>query len=344
MLSRSLLRRVAVFTPAPRRVQRFLSVSSLLHARRFASSNNNGGGSQPLTAQERELLLEQERILLEQDQLLEAELAAARSNSGDDETAKVAFSQTQTRAVSEAEGLAAASQESAAVDEETKDRLAFHRYLTYALYVAVAVAFAYVANEYAKKRFRREADSTYVHVNTRGRPSLGGPFTLVSTDGEVVSAADFRGKFIFIYFGFVNCPEICPIELTRMTKVCELVKKAKPDVPLQPLFISCDPKRDSLSRIKEYLSIFHPEFIGLAGTPKQIDQVCKSYRIYYSLPDDTSAESEDYLIDHSISIMLFDQQGRFVDFWGSRYDHNEIATKMLSHIENIERDPEWTSY
>lgn len=229
--------------------------------------------------------------------------------------------------------------------EAMEDQHALRRYMKYGLLIVAATVAAYFANEHAKKVVGfREKDSTYVHVNTRGRPSLGGPFVLVNTEGEVVSQADFLGKWQFFYFGFVHCPEICPIELNRMTKVVDMVKEKRPKDTLQPLFVSCDVKRDNLAAIKEYLSIFHKDFIGLVGTPSQVNTTCKSYRIYYSLPDDEGAESGDYLIDHSIAIFLFDPQGRFVDFFGSRYDHNEIAAKVVDYMAKYEADPEWTNY
>jgi protein SCO1/2 len=229
--------------------------------------------------------------------------------------------------------------------ERAEDAAALARYKLYALGLVAAAVCAYCGDAYAKRRIGfKEKDSTYVSVTTRGRPSLGGPFVLVNCDGDVVSQADFLGKWVFFYFGFVHCPEICPIELNRMTKVVDAVRAQRPRDTLQPLFVSCDVKRDSLAAIREYLSIFHKDFIGLSGTPNQINATCKSYRIYYSLPDEESASSGDYLIDHSIAIFLFDPQGRFVDFFGSRYDHNEISAKVVEYMAKHEADPEWTNY
>jgi protein SCO1/2 len=251
-------------------------------------------------------------------------------------------------------------------DDSEKDADALRRYLMYAFWLAVAVVSSYFAREYAKKRIGfSQPDSTYVNVTSRGKPSLGGPFVLVNTDGEVVSQAEFtrEGVFTLFYFGFVRCPEICPIELNRMTKVVDMVEEnfakraaaAAGDTQpgawqryrkkmIQPLFISCDPRRDSLAEIKEYLSVFHPRFMGLVGTPKQVDAACKSYRVYYSMPDAEAEKESDYLIDHSISIFLFDPKGRFVDFFGSRYDHNEITEKVCTYIGEYTANPDWTNY
>ena len=203
----------------------------------------------------------------------------------------------------------------------------------------------YLGDKWGRQQYwGTPGETARVSTSSHGKPSLGGPFTLVTTDGKPVSQAEFLGKWQIFYFGFVHCPEICPVELNRMTIVVDNVKKAKPDVQMQPLFVSCDPKRDSLFAIKEYLSVFHKDFIGLVGTPEQVNQTCKSYRIYYSVPDEKAAEGEDYLIDHSIAIFLFDPNGQFVDFFGTRYNENEITEKVLTYIDNLEKDPKWTNW
>lgn len=229
-------------------------------------------------------------------------------------------------------------------EEEVKDRQALRRFLFAGGFSAVAAATLYVGSGWAKKRYFGDEGSQRVSVETRGKPALGGPFVLVTHDGEPVSQAEYLGQWTFFYFGFTHCPEICPVELNRMTKVVNAVRDAKPKQPITPLFVSCDPKRDSLESIKEYLSVFHPDFIGLVGTSKQVDTACKSYRIYYSLPSDTVADAEDYLIDHSIAIFLFDPKGQFVEFFGNRYDEKEITAKVLTFMDNYEKDPSWTNW
>jgi protein SCO1/2 len=237
----------------------------------------------------------------------------------------------------------AAADESAEVG---KDKEALERYVKFGFFAVFVAASAYFANGYAKKKYgNQDSGSVRTSVTTRGKPSLGGPFTLVTTEGEPVSQSQYLGKWTFFYFGFVHCPEICPVELNRMTKVVDNVRAAHPDgVGIQPMFVSCDPKRDSLSSIKEYLSVFHPDFVGLIGTPKQVNDACKSYRIYYSIPDATAKQTSDYLIDHSIAIFLFDPNGNFVDFFGNRYDENEITEKTLSYMKKLELDPQWTNW
>lgn len=228
--------------------------------------------------------------------------------------------------------------------EVEKDKVALRRMCLFGVGAVACVGWAFFANDYAKKKYGyQEKGSVRTSVTSRGKPSLGGPFTLVKTDGEPVSQAEFLGKWCFFYFGFVHCPEICPVELNRMTNVCNAIRERNGQC-LQPMFVSCDPRRDSLDAIDEYLSVFHEDFVGLVGTPQAVDDVCKSYRIYYSLPDADAAKTDDYLIDHSIAIFLFDPQGRFVDFFGNRYDEKEITEKVVDYMAKYDADPTWTNY
>lgn len=229
-------------------------------------------------------------------------------------------------------------------EEVRKDKEALRRFALFSGFGALCVLTVWYGSKSAKKRYFGEEGSARVSVESRGRPALGGPFVLVNTQGKPVSQAEFLGSWAFFYFGFTHCPEICPVELNRMSHVVDAVRAVRPQERITPLFVSCDPKRDSLEAIEEYLSVFHPDFVGLVGTPKQVDATCRSYRIYYSIPSEEDAETDDYLIDHSIAIFLFDPKGRFVDFFGNRYDEKEIADRVMHYMSEYERDPSWTNW
>jgi len=107
-----------------------------------------------------------------------------------------------------------------------------------------------------------------------------------------------------IYFGFTHCPDICPDELDKMAAIIDKVREASrgADV-LRPIFITCDPARDTPEVLRKYLREFHPDIIGLTGTYEQIKHVCKQYRVYFSTPENVKP-GEDYLVDHSIYFYL----------------------------------------
>ena len=99
-----------------------------------------------------------------------------------------------------------------------------------------------------------------------GKASIGGPFTLqnANEDGKKFSTTQLHGKFALLYFGFTMCPDICPDELEKMAECVNLVAKEGKEVV--PVFISIDPERDTVKRVKEYVKEFHPKLIGLTGS------------------------------------------------------------------------------
>ncbi|KAI9662161.1 MAG: Cu-binding protein [Alyxoria varia] len=146
-----------------------------------------------------------------------------------------------------------------------------------------------------RKRIR-EASKGY------GKPRIGGDFELVDQNENTFSSEDMKGKFALVYFGFSHCPDICPDELDKMSRMVDMIKSKRGNV-LRPVVITCDPARDSPPVLKTYLSEFHPQMIGLTGTWEQIRDVCKAYRVYFSTPPHVKP-GQDYLVDHSIYFYL----------------------------------------
>jgi len=166
-----------------------------------------------------------------------------------------------------------------------------------------------------------------------GRPKVGGAFQLLTQDGKPFSDADTKGKYSLVYFGFSHCPDICPEELDKMARMIDLVNESKPasNPALLPLFITCDPARDTPAVLKSYLSEFHPDIIGLTGTYGQIKDVCKKYRVYFSTPEHVQ-KGQDYLVDHSIYFYLMDPEGDFVEAIGRQHSPEQAAKIILEHV------------
>jgi protein SCO1/2 len=101
--------------------------------------------------------------------------------------------------------------------------------------------------------------------------------------------------------------------------------------PLLPIFITCDPARDTPAVLKEYLSEFHPDIIGLTGSWEDIKNVCKKYRVYFSTPEGVK-KGEDYLVDHSIYFYLMDPEGDFVEAIGRQHSPEQAAGIIAGHI------------
>ncbi|KAB8253970.1 SCO1/SenC-domain-containing protein [Aspergillus pseudonomiae] len=171
-----------------------------------------------------------------------------------------------------------------------------------------------------------------------GRPKVGGPFVLKDLDGKQVTEEDLKGKYSFVYFGFTHCPDICPDELDKMAEIIDKVKEAtKGENIFLPVFVTCDPARDTPEVLRSYLQEFHGDIIGLTGTYEQVKNMCKQYRVYFSTPQNVNP-GEDYLVDHSIYFYLMDPEGDFVECIG-RQDTPDSATKViLEHINDWKRE------
>lgn len=177
------------------------------------------------------------------------------------------------------------------------------RIATYLFALLVAVA----ALGYAAWRFYGPEGGT-----GGGTAAIGGPFTLVDQYGKTRTRDDFAGQYRLIYFGYTYCPDACPTALWNMTQALDQLEKSDPTVAKQvtPIFITIDPARDTVEHMKDYAASFHPRLVALTGTPEQVAQAAKAYRVFYrKVPQEGS---NDYLMDHSSFIFLMSPEGRYL--------------------------------
>lgn len=153
---------------------------------------------------------------------------------------------------------------------------------------------------YEKDRMGRKRVAE--HSKGMGRPLVGGPFSLMDHNGKPFTEQSLKGKYSLVYFGFTHCPDICPEELDKMAGMIDNVKEKHGNAML-PVFITCDPARDTPEVMKSYLKEFHDDMLGLTGEYEQVKQTCKAYRVYFSTPADVQP-GQDYLVDHSIYFYL----------------------------------------
>jgi len=199
-----------------------------------------------------------------------------------------------------------------------------------ALFVATGLGLVwYFRNEKAKQIERKEQELAKASY---GKARIGGSFSLVTHDNLPFTQDDLVGAWNLIYFGFTHCPDICPEELDKMSQMIDLVAASQPKT-MRPVFITCDPARDTPAVVKSYLSEFHPALIGLTGTWEQVKAVCKAYRVYFSTPPNVKP-GEDYLVDHSIYFYLMDPEGDFVEAIGRQHSPERAASIILEHIKD----------
>ncbi len=139
---------------------------------------------------------------------------------------------------------------------------------------------------------------------------IGGAFTLTDQDGKQRSWDEFKGKYRIVYFGYTNCPDICTPDVQNMMAGLKTFEKAKPELAskIQPLFITVDPKRDTPDVLKQFVSAFHPNLIGLTGSEEQVAEAAKAFAIYYNKVEGSRPDA--YLMSHSQTPYLFDPDGK----------------------------------
>lgn len=134
----------------------------------------------------------------------------------------------------------------------------------------------------------------------------GSDFTLTDHKGQTRRLADFKGRAVVLFFGYTQCPDICPTTLAAMRDTMNLLGEDARRV--QVLFVTIDPARDTQQLLAEYVPWFHPSFIGLWGDEPAVAAVAKDYKVFYVKQPGAAPGS--YSVDHSASSYAFDPQGR----------------------------------
>ena len=157
-----------------------------------------------------------------------------------------------------------------------------------------------------------------------GAAGIGGPFRLRGADGREVTDADFRGRWMLVYFGYTRCPDACPTALQDMANAVDSLD-AGTRAKVAMLFITVDPERDTPAVVQDYVGAFAAPIVGLSGTPDQVAGAAKAYRVYYAKHPKAGGE---YDMDHSSIIYVMDPRGRFVANFTHETAPDAIAAKL----------------
>lgn len=197
------------------------------------------------------------------------------------------------------------------------------RYVAWVCVVVVALAAGYLA--FAARKDGSPAGRSY------GEAAIGGGFELVDMNNQVVTDADFDGLYRLMFFGFSNCPDVCPTGLVNITNI---LKALGPDATnLVPLFISVDPERDTPEQLLEYSQDFDPRIRYLTGTPEQIRAVTDAFKVYYSKVPDQSGDEDVYMVDHSAFMYLLGKKGEYLAHFSHEQPSREIAEEIRALVK-----------
>ena len=155
---------------------------------------------------------------------------------------------------------------------------------------------------------------------------FGGDFTLFQGD-KPVSLSDFHGRLVVMYFGFASCPDVCP---TTLSIIASALKQLTPEEMenVQPIFISIDPERDQGEKLDAYATHFHPGFIGITGSPDEVQKVANQYGGFFVKVESDSAL--EYLVEHTSKTYVISKDGKYV----SILPHDMTRDVALSAIRS----------
>ena len=152
----------------------------------------------------------------------------------------------------------------------------------------------------------------------------------LSENGKPVTAQDFRGKVVALYFGFTTCPDICPTDLLALGQaIKDLGRDGR---AIQPLFVTLDPARDKPAVIGEYARNFHPDFVALTGTEAEIANVARAYKVFHEKVPVKGASG--YTIDHSAFTYVIDREGKYVGFVPPGTPRDKIARILHAEVRS----------
>ena len=163
------------------------------------------------------------------------------------------------------------------------------------------------------------------------RTIRGGSFTLVDHTGRIVTDRDFRGSFMLLYFGYTHCPDVCPAGLQV---VAEAMKALGDDADrVQPIFVTFDPKRDTVERLAEFVSHFHPRLIGLTGTKQQALSAANAYGVNVSATYAANSPQLEYSMNHSAFTYLVGPDGRLRTMFRDGIDGKAMAAAIRKKLQ-----------
>lgn len=207
-------------------------------------------------------------------------------------------------------------------------------------YIAIAAIFVVVAIQLYSLNKKQP------HEAVIGEATIGGHYTLTNQDGQKVSDTDFGDKLRLVFFGFTNCPSICPAAMAVITET--MTGLGDDAAKVQPVFITVDPERDTVEQMKSYVSSFHPSIQALTGTKEEIEPVVKAYRVYSkkvteggaqgygehaSHESGNAAKDQNYMMDHSSYIYLVDKDGKYLTHFTSEQPSSALIEGIKKYIK-----------
>jgi protein SCO1/2 len=214
------------------------------------------------------------------------------------------------------------------------------------VYIAFFGGITLIGLYFLYKLNKIRSESVGSEENKKSKLDIGGNWNITDIDGTTLSSLDLKNSYYIIYFGFCNCPEICPNSLNTLKKAYEIIK-TKPESSyfnLKVLFVSVDPDRDSPDRIRKFLSHFNKDFIGISGKSNddpQLKDLLKKFRIYatkieFETTNEKGELQKGYTYDHTTIAYLISDSNEYLTHLGSNVGVNKIADTIIDTVMDNE--------
>jgi protein SCO1/2 len=161
-----------------------------------------------------------------------------------------------------------------------------------------------------------------------GGGEIGGPFTLVNHNGQIVTDKDVFTQPALVYFGYTFCPDVCPVDNARNAEAADALEEMGHEV--NPVFISIDPARDTPEALANYVPYMHERMIGLTGSEEQVRDAAKAYRVFYQKQ---AGEDEFYLVNHTTMTYLVLPGHGFVEFFRRDESGEQVAQRAACFLD-----------
>ncbi|KAL8047165.1 hypothetical protein ABFX02_08G221600 [Erythranthe guttata] len=160
-------------------------------------------------------------------------------------------------------------------------------------------------------------------------PIIGGPFSLIDTEGQIVTEKNLIGNWVLLYFGYTSSPDVGPAEVRKMANTIDILE-SRQNIKVLPVFVTIDPQRDTPSHLRTYIREFDSRIVGLTGPVAAIRQIAQEYRVFFKKIDE---QGDDYLVDTSHNMYLINPNMEVERSFGVEYSTDELAEAITKEIK-----------
>ncbi|MCG8433850.1 MAG: SCO family protein [Gammaproteobacteria bacterium] len=200
--------------------------------------------------------------------------------------------------------------------------------IVYGVIILTAMAVGVTAGHLYREWQKPNPDTLQLQGTLFERPRPLPDFTLIDYDGQEFGKSKFQGAWTLVFYGFTNCPDVCPTTLATISRTIKLLNDAQASTLPEVLFISVDPMRDKPEKIKAYTKYFHENFKGATGDTANLLQIAQAMSVAYNyVPVD---DGRDYTVDHSSTILLINPRAELTAVFTAPHKADSLAKDYLS--------------